>query len=480
MHSAVPTVRRLLAVLVLTSAVLAGATPVAAASVAGERPQRTVTFDVQVRGSVQADIGAFARVAQHTFNDRRGWSLGGSLRFVQVPSGGAFTLWLASPAAMTSFSSVCSAQYSCRVGRDVIINDQRWRTGTATWPAVREYRRYVLNHELGHWLGLGHVSCPGSGAAAPVMQQQSIGLGGCRTTTWPLEGERRAAAARMGVTSRPTAAPLVGVDRLGSASTEVHVVEGATRYASFLAQSGTALPAAVEPYWTFRLADYDRDGISDLFAVEHSSRSFVRVQVIGGASGYRTSLLNVVTPLRLTDQSSWAFDVADLDGDGHLDLAGVNGQGESGTEVHVLSGAAGLRAWQINTVTALARTASPAWSFAFGDHDRDGVPDLYAIARQGASGRTEMHVLSGADGFRSWLANVATPLGPTRPVDWSFDVGDADGNGRDDLLAVLRGGASGHTELHVLDRSYTRWQLHAVTPLPPTTGQSNWSFDLAG
>lgn len=228
-------------------------------------------------------------------------------------------------------------------------------------------------------------------------------------------------------------------------------MDGAARYASFLSQSKTALPTVDGPGVTYRLTDHDRDGVRDLYAVDHPSRSLVRVRVLSGASGYRTALLDVVSPLRLDDQASWTFDVVDLDGDGHLDLVAVLGQGQSGTEVHALSGASRLRSWQLNTGTALHRTAPSAWSFTIGDHDRDGVPDLYAIARAGASGRTEVHVLSGASGFRAWLTHVATPLGPTPSATGSFDVGDADGNGRDDLVVVLRGGASGRTEVHVLD-----------------------------
>ena len=62
------------------------------------------------------------------------------------------------PSLVPGFSSVCSAMWSCRVGRYVIINQDRWKNASPAWNAahlaLRDYRHMVVNHETGHWLGL--------------------------------------------------------------------------------------------------------------------------------------------------------------------------------------------------------------------------------------------------------------------------------------------------------------------------------------
>ncbi|MDN4172542.1 DUF3152 domain-containing protein [Nocardioides sp. SOB77] len=156
--------------------------------------RRTVTYSVQTRGRITTSLATFRRQAQETYADARGWR-GAGVRFVPVRRGGSFTLVLAAAGEVPEFSPVCSAMWSCRVGRYVVINQERWKHASPAWNAargaLRDYRHMVVNHETGHWLGHGHASCGGPGQPAPVMQQQSKGLGGCRFNPWPTLRELR-------------------------------------------------------------------------------------------------------------------------------------------------------------------------------------------------------------------------------------------------------------------------------------------------
>lgn len=152
---------------------------------------RTVTYTIRTQGKTRSNLAEFASQASQTLNDRRGWSQLGMV-FKEVKSGGDFNLVLAEPAYLGMLAG-CSAEWSCRVGVSVIINDDRWQGATTAWNraggGIRDYRHMVINHEVGHWLGHGHSGCSAPGAYAPVMLQQSINLGGCKFNPWPLPGE---------------------------------------------------------------------------------------------------------------------------------------------------------------------------------------------------------------------------------------------------------------------------------------------------
>ncbi len=71
-----------------------------------------------------------------------------------------------------------------------MLNAERWARGARTYGAdLSGYRRYMVNHEVGHALGRGHAACPRAGDPARVMMQQTKGVDACRPNPWPLDHE---------------------------------------------------------------------------------------------------------------------------------------------------------------------------------------------------------------------------------------------------------------------------------------------------
>ena len=154
---------------------------------------RTFTYEVISWGTTTTDLESFASSAAATMADARGWAQAG-MTFNRVADGGNFSLVLSDAATVGSLAG-CSSDWSCRVGRYVIINEDRWLGATTSWNndggSLRDYQHMVVNHELGHFLGLGHpiYSCSSPSTPAPVMLQQSIDLRGCAHNPWPLLSE---------------------------------------------------------------------------------------------------------------------------------------------------------------------------------------------------------------------------------------------------------------------------------------------------
>jgi Protein of unknown function (DUF3152) len=148
---------------------------------------------VEVEAGIVIDRLQFARRVHAILGDPRGWGGTGRVSFRRVSSGPVdFRVTLASPKRTDRLCapSLTRGIYSCANGGRAVLNLMRWRRGASAYRDLTRYRRYLVNHEVGHLLGHGHLPCQASGAPAPVMMQQTKGVAPCRANPWPLSWER--------------------------------------------------------------------------------------------------------------------------------------------------------------------------------------------------------------------------------------------------------------------------------------------------
>lgn len=283
--------------------------------------------------------------------------------------------------------------------------------------------------------------------------------------------------------------------RTGYGQTRAHILSGEDIYSAFLLNATTALSeTGADHAFEFLLGDFNGDSMLDIYVIEKTGTRSGRteVHVLNGADFYRSFLMaGWATALGDTGSNAeWQFQLADFDGDRVLDLYAIQKKGaRSGqTEVHVLNGADDFRSFLLHTSTTIAEIGDErSWIFLVNDFSGDRVPDLYAIQRRGArSGQTEVHILDGASRFRAFLVHASpTTLAETGGADdWWFSLADLDGDGVRDLYAVEKMNArSGQTEVHVLngaDLFRSLLLFGAKTPIAETGDDAAWIFLAAG
>ncbi|MFD4026953.1 DUF3152 domain-containing protein [Streptomyces sp. NPDC058576] len=154
-------------------------------------------YRVEVENGSGVDPDRAAADIADVLADPRGWSHGGERSVRQVADGSAgLVIRIATPATTDrmcgEYGLNTRGEVNCRGGEKVMVNLKRWQLGSPQFDGpVSEYRALIVNHEVGHWLGRGHETCPGKGRPAPAMMQQIDGLKGCVANAWPYDAKGR-------------------------------------------------------------------------------------------------------------------------------------------------------------------------------------------------------------------------------------------------------------------------------------------------
>jgi FG-GAP-like repeat len=253
---------------------------------------------------------------------------------------------------------------------------------------------------------------------------------------------------------------VLSLSTLGGGSLTAHA---AVPYGSFLLQTPTVITGADAPNFAWTVGDYNRDGRPDLFAikVKRTGSGAAEVHVLNGASNYQSFLLQTSTAITGTDAPNFVWAVGDDNRDGRPDLFAikVNKTGSGMAEVHILDGASNYQSFLLHTPTAITAADARNFTWSVGSYNRDGRPDLYAIkVNKTGSGMAEVHVLDRASNYQSFLLHTPTAItaalakgiaptappasiAPTKPPkpdapNFVWAMGDYNRDGNADLYAV--------------------------------------------
>jgi ssRNA-specific RNase YbeY (16S rRNA maturation enzyme) len=137
-----------------------------------------IRYTTSVDSDVNYDPRKFADEVAIYLADPEGWA---QLHTFVVGKGN--TIRLSSPATIKKACGLPDT-LSCATlgGNEIWLNANRWIHGSAPSKLPLErYRQYMVSHEMGHLLGYDHVHC--TSGPAPVMMQQTLGIGKCSPNT---------------------------------------------------------------------------------------------------------------------------------------------------------------------------------------------------------------------------------------------------------------------------------------------------------
>ena len=145
---------------------------------------KEIRYITQIGKGVNYNDAHFKDEVAAYLADPDGWVSQG-YRFIYAPKNPVIFIELCHPNTIAT-NGCEDAHLSCAEmnGQRMYLNSDRWTRGASKSKLeLKNYRQYMVTHEMGHILGYDHVDCPGRDMPAPLMMQQTLGIGQCKPNT---------------------------------------------------------------------------------------------------------------------------------------------------------------------------------------------------------------------------------------------------------------------------------------------------------
>lgn len=272
---------------------------------------------------------------------------------------------------------------------------------------------------------------------------------------------------------------LAAINMVGTTTAQISVIDTNQGYGQYKLNATNLSTGQFNKSTTsVTYGDYNQDGIDDLYCIakQGTGSGYTEVHILDGASNFQTWIAHAVTPIPLNG-ANCEFIAADYNGDNYKDIYCINKNNSGQTTLQILNGITfGTYLAGSTPITLPYGKTDINWVFDVAKYNSDSIPDIIGVCQTGGGGKTEVHILDGST-FNTFLTQIATILGFT-DENFDFKASDFNHDGKLDIYAIFKNGTSGKTELHILDgnTNFQSYLKQIQTSLTQTN--SNWIFGI--
>ena len=191
----------------------------------------------------------------------------------------------------------------------------------------------------------------------------------------------------------------------GKNRTEIHILNGADNFQSFLLQVETAL-YMFDNEFEFTIGNYEY-GKPDIYCIKKNKTDSktTEIYILKGDDDYKSFLYHTTTILPETDDN-WTFDIGEYNNNGKFNIYCIHKYNTISKyiEIQILDGNNNYQSFLGQEIikTSLPETKNNM-EFLLRDYNKDDKLDLYCINKNGENNSTKINILSGASNFQTFI-----------------------------------------------------------------------------